>query len=158
MFKRIVLISFALSIAIVIAVYFVFIWQTAGQCGRFEGMAKKRDVQLALERWVKSNVESKKINLTNLIRSSGIYPGYYELNKEFDWGLLGIDPEKGQVRLIPGRNKHGEFDLSDIQSVSFTDRSRVSVLVRISTSRNYGIRDIKHITQITSSIAIYCAW
>jgi hypothetical protein len=121
-------------------------------------MAKKRVVQIALEHWVQTNVESKKIKLTDLIRSSGISPGYYELNKEFDWGLLDIDPERGQVRLIPGRNEQGEFDFANIQSVSFTDRSRVSILVRTSTSHNYGVRDIEHITQITSSIAIYCAW
>jgi hypothetical protein len=145
-------------IAILALVFLLFKYQTTGQCGRFERMAKRQDVQIALEQWVTSNVDNKKVTLTDIVRSSGIYPGNYELKRKFDWSFLDIDPQKGQVRIIPQRNEHGEFDFSDIQSVSFTDRSRVSILVRTSTSRGYGIRDKEHLRLITPTIAVYCAW
>jgi hypothetical protein len=158
MIKKILFTSFFLLIVILLGMFLLFKYQTTGQCSRFDEIAKRQDVQLTLEQWVSTNVDSNKITLADLERSSGIYPGNYSLKRKFDWSLLNIDPQKGQVKIIVGRNEKGEFDFSNIQSVSFTDRSRVSILVRTSISNSYGIRDKEHIRPITASVAVYCAW
>jgi hypothetical protein len=158
MIKKILLFLCLLLLVILFALFLVFKNETTGQCARFEEMARRQNVQTALEYWVNSNVDDTKIDVSELIRSSGISPGYYELNRQFDWRLLDIDPDKGQVRVILARNERGDFDFNDIQSVSFTDRSRVSILVRTSKSRSYGILDKKYLTKVSPSIAVYCAW
>jgi hypothetical protein len=161
MLKKIFVLVFLLVVGISLTVFVVFRSQTVGQCYRLEGLAKDKKIQKTLLEWVGDNIDNSIFDASMLERSTGIFPGEYKLKgdfDDFDWDLLGMDPTLAQVRIIADRNARGDFDFSDIQAVSFTDRSRVSIIVRTKKASSFGIRDEKYLTHITPSIAVYCSW
>jgi len=138
-------------------------YNTTGQCERLEKLVRNNelDIQKVLTDWVEDNIENANFTNNDITSASGRAPGHYRLlQNSFDWKLLSMDPEDGQIRILGSIKRTGEIDVDNIQSVSFSDRSRVSVLVRTASSDDFGVFNLnkEFVRPVTPLVAIYCGW
>lgn len=84
-------------------------------------------------------------------------PGDFEVkNVEFDWEWLGFDKKLGRLMLITKNfPKAGEVSLEDLEYVSFSDQSRISILVSPKENESSRIPE-KYLRHVSNRVAIYC--
>lgn len=123
------------------AILLIIIFSLAGcwnqqTCTELELTVSNTDVQNDLIQWVDNNFYEY-IDQAAYQRSSGTAPGAFHLvDPIFNWELLKLDESVAQSRVMLN---HGKYDVGrgDIFGVTFTERSRVAVVVRVNMAQGW---------------------
>lgn len=130
---------------------------THGKCDILLSRLKDETVRKHLIEWVAQHVETADAADIRVISDTGRAPSGLHVDMEFDWEILGFDPQLGQVRLIGPDWPFDEWSISDVQSVSFSDVTRAAILVKLSDRAKFGVEP-RDITETSEEAAVYCAW
>jgi len=83
----------------------------------------------------------------------GVVPGQYRIpDAKFDWNLLKMDKKLAQIRVITSST----LEIKPVLSISFSEYSRRSVLIKNKNSDTFGIKDKEHLYMISERVAVYC--
>jgi len=147
------------SVSLVLIVIFLSgcegMFSGKGECDRLKEILKTTSVETALIDWVDKNI-SNVITSKRYSRSGGVVPGNYKVDINFNWRLLGLDGTHGGVRLVSNRNDSRVLSIDDVGSVSFADKSRLSVLVNIKPGSDFGKVYEHALFKISDRTAVYC--
>jgi hypothetical protein len=95
-------------------------------------------VETYLVNWFDEHLR-RSIEKGDYVLSTGVYPGDYKLTKvDFEWSLLKLDDERAAIRFVTDVYSIDEISFNDIEFISFSDRSRFSVLVKKHSSSTFG--------------------
>ena len=119
-------------------------------CAELTEVAHSKSFQVKASEWIKYNIPNGtladlkgKLNL-----GGGMIPGRYMVESDFDWPSIGFTGQP-QIRLIVGSS-------NEINSVSFQERSRMSILVRMPNVEGFGFKDTWQIVNTSPGIAVFC--
>lgn len=126
--------------------------EAESECDRLFTVTKKIEVENALLAWVDASLDSS-LALNDYKYGGGVFPGEYSIpDVGFNWDLLGMDTNVAGIRIVTGAALAKE----PVQSVSFAEMSRISVIVRKKSSNGFGIKDVENLKKVTNRVAIYC--
>ena len=125
-------------------------------CDRLEALARDGAVQEELRAWVKDHVVGKTISEREVVVGELFVPGFRWSGMTFDAGRLGFGAD-AHVRLIgpQHRNVLDDTVTESLESVLFTESSRTGILVRLPSSKRFGV-DEKHLVRVADDIAVLC--
>ena len=119
-------------------------------CAELTEVAHSKSFQIKAREWIKNNLPNSaltdlkgKLNL-----GGGMMPGRYMVESAFDWPSIGFAGQP-QIRLIVGSN-------DEIYSVSFQERTRMSILVGMPNMNGFGLKDVWQIDTVSPGIAVFC--
>ena len=155
----------------------VYLWggYDTGECSRLKRAINDEDVRVELIRWVDNDLERalRDWEKNGPFFGTGGHPGgAYFRKHNFDLTLLGFTPEDlynwPKIRLVTWNplvphfpwggihpDKGLEFLLSNTRSVSFTQVSRVGILVRMQSAVDFGVNP-EYIRKVDGRLAVYC--
>ncbi len=148
-------------VALIVGVgYFYLHYQTKGHCERLTKIAKNPEVAKALATWVEHNVESRELKVPEVMPSNvARIPGDYVYNRQFDWSMLDIKNEHGRVLLMLPLGEAINSDAINVQAVSFSDRSRSSIVVALPGYRSeFMTKNSPDLTHVVDNIFVHCSW
>ena len=149
---------------------------SAPECRRLQRVINDDEIRAALVQWVDNDLER---TLQDWVDNGPFFPSRYPSpgqaffeKHDFDVTLLGFAPEEyfswPKVGLViwnpkvphypqsqPSPEEGIEYLLSVTRSVSFTEISRVALLVRLQGSPDFGV-DPSHIKAESGRLAVYC--
>lgn len=119
-------------------------------CAELTEVAHSKSFHFKASKWINNNIPNGtltdlkgKLNL-----GGGMIPGRYMVESDFDWPSIGFTGQP-QIRLIIGSN-------DEINSVSFQERTRMSILVKMPNVEKFGLKDAWQIDNASPEIAIFC--
>lgn len=124
-------------------------------CGHLESVAKNPVVERQLKEWVRENVVDKKITMNDVMLGGGMWPGLYWYPTQFDWNLLGFNPD-AQIRFVGAmivEDDNGR--IKNIKSVFFGERSRYGILIRLPGATDFGVNP-RYLAPVSEDVAIVC--
>ena len=146
-------------------------------CRHLKRIMDDEDVQNELVQWVDNDLERALQDWTNngpyFGSATGGSPGTpYFKEHNFDLTLLGFTPESQfnwpKIRLVTWNpltphypqssvdpDEGIEFLMSVTHSVSFTEVSRVALLVRMRSAESFGV-NVEHLRKVHGRLAVYC--
>lgn len=144
-----------LSFFILVACFFLYP-EKPNYCEKLVQLLDDKVVAQKLVAWVDNNI-AMHILAGDYKSSTGVVPGDYELlNADFDWGILGFNSSEARIRFVSSILSTN-LKFVDVKSVSFAEKSRMSVLVRLSHSKSFGT--YSHSTfavDVDDRIAVFC--
>lgn len=121
-------------------------------CSSLDTIASDLKAQKELIRWVDGHLDEVLL-LDEFLYGGGVVPGEYRIpDKGIDWEVIGMDVGIAQIRIIT----KAALEKEPILSVSFSELSRQSILVKLPDSDSFGIKNIDALKIINNRIAVYC--
>ena len=121
-------------------------------CKDLLAISSLSNVQDKLVVWV-DNYSWGSLSTNDFSYGGGVVPGQYRIpDNGFDWGMLEMDQNLGQLRIVTGATLEKE----PVLSVSFAEYSRQSVLVKHKGSDTFGIKDTENLHVLSDRVAVYC--
>lgn len=122
------------------------------ECDVLLAVAAKPQIQGAILNWVDNKLKAS-LALDSYDHHGGVKPGSYRIpDMDFDWSLLDMSGSLRGIRIVTPN----PLRKSPVIAVSFSDRSRVSIVVSTGGDPIKRVFDDSVITPVTERIAVYC--
>jgi len=131
-------------------------------CLRLESRIVDPEVQKLLLHWVDNNVDVEAIGSDLNYAQTQIHPGKARIQRhDFDWNILGFDPQGYNVISLVGEidiAETGPPDFGKINALFFGEVSRLGFLIQIDETLDLGIMETRfqYTKPIADRIWLYC--